>query len=93
MEKKIAAIIQDFTEAAKTASDSASVEKLRVAFLGKKGEIAELMKELKSAPADQKKEFGQKINQLKKEVEGKLTDLTAAIEEKVFEIGEDMWEY
>ena len=32
MEKKIAAIIQDFTEAAKTASDSASVEKLRVKF-------------------------------------------------------------
>lgn len=85
MEKKIAAIIQDFTEAAKTASDSASVEKLRVKFLGKKGDIAELMKDLKSAPAEQKKEFGQKINQLKKEVEGKLTDLTAAIEQKELE--------
>ncbi len=85
MEKKIAAIIHDFTEAAKTASDSASVEKLRVKFLGKKGDIAELMKDLKSAPAEQKKEFGQKINQLKKEVEGKLTDLTAAIEQKELE--------
>ena len=85
MDKKIAAIIHDFTEAAKTASDSASVEKLRVKFLGKKGDIAELMKDLKSAPAEQKKEFGQKINQLKKEVEGKLTDLTAAIEQKELE--------
>ena len=46
MEKKIAEIIRNFTEAAKSASDSASVEKLRVAFLGKKGEIAELMKDL-----------------------------------------------
>ena len=82
MEKKIAEIVQSFTEAAKSASDSAAVEKLRVAFLGKKGEIAELMKDLKSAPAEQKKEFGQKINQLKKEVEGKLNDLTAAIEQK-----------
>ena len=54
MEKKIAEIIQNFTEAAKDASDSASVEKLRVAFLGKKGEIAELMKDLKSAPAVRK---------------------------------------
>lgn len=85
MEKKIAKIIEDFTNAAKDASDSASVEKLRVAFLGKKGEIAELMKDLKSAPAEQKKEFGQKINQLKKEVEGRLTDLTAAIEQKELE--------
>ena len=85
MEKKIAEIIGKFTEAAKDASDSASVEKLRVAFLGKKGEIAELMKDLKSVPADQKKEFGQKINQLKKDVEGRLTDLTAAIEQKELE--------
>ena len=85
MEKKIAEIIQNFTEAAKDASDSASVEKLRVAFLGKKGEIAELMKDLKSAPADRKKEFGQKINQLKKDVEIRLSDLTAAIEQKELE--------
>ena len=85
MEKKIAEIIKNFTEAARDASDSASVEKLRVAFLGKKGEIAELMKDLKSVPADQKKEFGQKINQLKKDVEGRLTDLTAAIEQKELE--------
>ena len=46
MEKKIADIIQKFTDSAKEASDSAAVEKLRVAFLGKKGEIAELMKDL-----------------------------------------------
>lgn len=85
MENKIAQIIENFTEAAKNASDSASVEKLRVSFLGKKGEISELMKELKSAPAEQKKEFGQKINQLKKEVEGRLTDLTATIEQKELE--------
>lgn len=85
MESKIAQIIENFTEAAKNASDSASVEKLRVSFLGKKGEISELMKDLKSAPAEQKKEFGQKINQLKKEVEGKLTDLSAAIEQKELE--------
>ena len=85
MEKKIAEIIQNFTEAAKDASDSASVEKLRVAFLGKKGEIAELMKDLKSAPADRKKEFGQKINQLKKDVDIRLSDLTAAIEQKELE--------
>ena len=85
MEKKIAEIIQNFAEAAKDASDSASVEKLRVAFLGKKGEIAELMKDLKSAPAEQKKEFGQKINLLKKDVEGRLADLTAAIEQKELE--------
>ncbi len=86
MEKKIAAIVQKFTEAAQTASDSASIERLRVAFLGKKGEIAELMKDLKSVPAEQKKEFGQKINQLKKDVEGRLNDLTEAVAQKELEV-------
>ncbi len=85
MEKKIAEILGNFTEAAKNASDSDAVEKLRVAFLGKKGEIAELMKDLKSAPAEQKKEFGQKINLLKKDVESKLGELAAAIEKKELE--------
>lgn len=85
MEKKIAGIIESFTEAAKAATDSAAVEKLRVAFLGKKGEISELMKDLKSAAPEQKKEFGQKINLLKKEVEGKLADLAAEIEKKELE--------
>lgn len=85
MEKKIAGIIDAFTEAAKSASDSAAVEKLRVAFLGKKGEISDLMKELKSAPAEQKKEFGQKINLLKKDVESKLAEISADIEKKELE--------
>ncbi|MDD6394975.1 MAG: phenylalanine--tRNA ligase subunit alpha [Acutalibacteraceae bacterium] len=85
MEKKIAGIIESFTEAAKAATDSAAVEKLRVAFLGKKGEISELMKDLKSAAPEQKKEFGQKINLLKKDVEGKLADLAAEIEKKELE--------
>lgn len=86
MEKKIAGIIEEFTEAAKSVSDSAAVEKLRVAFLGKKGEISELMKELKSAPSEQKKEFGQKINLLKKDVESKLADLSEEIARKELEI-------
>ena len=85
MEKKIAQIIDNFAEAAKNATDSASVEKLRVAFLGKKGEISELMKDLKSAPSEQKKAFGQKINQLKKDVEARLVELTATIEQKELE--------
>ncbi len=85
MEKKIAEIIGQFTEAAKTAADSAAVEKLRISFLGKKGEVSELMKELKSVPAEQKKEFGQKINALKKDIESGLAQLSADIAEKELE--------
>ena len=42
---------------------------MRVAYLGKKGSVTELLKGLKSVAGDQKKEMGQLINQLKRQVE------------------------
>lgn len=41
------------------------VENLRVAYLGKKGYITDLMKNLKDLKGDEKKTYGQKVNQLK----------------------------
>ena len=38
------------------------VEELRVKFLGKKGEITKLFEEFRTVQADQKKLFGQKLN-------------------------------
>ena len=40
-----------------------------MAYLGKKGSVTELLKGLKSVAGDQKKEMGQLINQLKRQVE------------------------
>ncbi len=47
------------------ASTLEEVEALRIKFLSKKGAITELMTEFRNVPADQKKVFGQQINQLK----------------------------
>ena len=40
------------------AQNSDAVEKLRIAYLGKKGSVTELLKGLKSVAGDQKKENG-----------------------------------
>ena len=58
-----------FEEELAQARSSETVEKLRVAYLGKKGAVTELLKGLKDVSAEQKKEMGQVINQLKKQVE------------------------
>ena len=69
MKEQIEALRQRFESELQAAQNSEAVEKLRVAYLGKKGSVTELLKGLKSVAGDQKKEMGQLINQLKRQVE------------------------
>lgn len=46
-------------------TDLTSLNDLRVKYLGKKGLITELNSEIKNVPVEEKKEFGQKVNELK----------------------------
>ena len=65
MNSKIAELKIQFEAEAEKASSSAELEALRVAYLGKKGSITELMKEMKDLSPEEKKSFGQEVNQLK----------------------------
>ena len=47
------------------AADEDSLEAMRIKYLSKKGEITALFIEFRNVPADQKREFGQKLNELK----------------------------
>ena len=69
MKETIDALRESFRRELEQARDSEAAEKLRVAYLGKKGSVTGLLKGLKDVAADQKKAMGQAINQLKKEVE------------------------
>ncbi len=65
----------------KEASSSAEVEELRVRFLGKKGELTEMLKDLKNMAIEERKQFGQEANELKNELtdflEAKFKELSA----------------
>jgi len=56
------------------------IEQFRIKMLGKKGVITDLLKEFRNVPVEQKKEFGQKINVLKKAAEAKVAELKEAVE-------------
>jgi phenylalanyl-tRNA synthetase alpha chain len=62
------------------AADLAALEAVRVAALGKKGRVSELMSKLGSLPADERKAFGQAINGLKEKVATALDDRKSALE-------------
>ena len=48
-----------------SASTAQEVEQLRIKYLSKKGEIPALMTEFRTLPAEQKREMGQRLNELK----------------------------
>ncbi len=79
MKGKIESLRQAFEAELGQTATSEAVEKLRVAYLGKKGSVTELLKGLKGAGADQKKELGQHINQLKRQVEERLAQQVETI--------------
>ena len=77
MKEKIEKLAESFRAALGTASTEESIEALRIEYLGKKGQVAELMKGLRDV-AD-KKEAGQLINCFKTEVESKLQEAQEAL--------------
>ncbi|MDE5974932.1 MAG: phenylalanine--tRNA ligase subunit alpha, partial [Muribaculaceae bacterium] len=60
---------------AATASTAEAVEQLRIKYLSKKGEVAALMADFRNVPAEQKREMGQKLNELKTLVTDKINAL------------------
>ena len=48
-----------------SASNAEEIEALRIKYLSKKGEITALMSDFRNVPAEQKKEVGMRINELK----------------------------
>lgn len=61
-----------------TAGSLEVVEQLRIKYLSKKGSISALMADFRNVPADQKKEVGQKVNELK----NLATEKIAALKEE-----------
>ena len=64
------------------AEDAKALDEARVAALGKKGQITELLKTLGSMPMEERVSFGKKINVVKAEIEAKITEKKQELETK-----------
>ena len=62
------------------AQNAEEVEQLRLKYLSKKGEITLLMNDFREVPADQKKEVGMKINELKTLAQERINALKESLE-------------
>lgn len=77
MDQAIEQLRNAFSQQLNAAVNSQDLEHVRVKYLGKKGPVQDLMKTLKAATPEQKKELGKAINDLKEEI---TTALERAVE-------------
>ena len=70
---------QDFDSLLESASDPKQLKQIRIDFLGKKGKLPGLMKELRNASPEEKPQLGKDINLLKQHVENKINSKGACL--------------
>ena len=71
-----------------TANNNEEVEALRIKYLSKKGEITALFNDFRDVPNEQKREIGQKLNQLRNLAQEKIKSLKDTFENTDFSIQE-----
>jgi phenylalanyl-tRNA synthetase alpha chain len=80
LKDRVEGLRKAFEEAAQKARDAKSLEELRAAFLSrKKGHVTLLFEELKSAPAEAKREAGRLVNEFKNLVQERLVAVEAHV--------------
>ena len=77
MLEKINQLLADIN--ALTANSAEEVEQLRIKYLSKKGAISALMNDFRTVPAEQKRELGQRLNQLKNAATDKINSIKEAL--------------
>lgn len=75
-------IINEIDKDVKEANTSLQVNELKVKYLGKKGLVTELTKNMNELSIEEKKELGKITNEIRNEVTSKITELEESIKEK-----------
>jgi len=85
MSEKTLELKQEFLAALDSADSLEQLENIRIAYLGKKGSVTELLKEMKNLSAEEKKEYGQLVNVLKNEIQDKISEKAEILKAKELE--------
>jgi phenylalanyl-tRNA synthetase alpha chain len=85
MRKMLEEIKAQALRAIEEASDPAALEALRVKYLGKKGELTSVLKQMGSLSAEERPVIGQLANALREMLEQALSDKVSALQEALLE--------
>ena len=82
MNEKITAVLNAAKEALSAAAEISAIEEIRVKYLGKKGELTGILKQLGSLSPEERPIVGQLVNKAKAELEDEIKAKVAQIKEK-----------
>ncbi|PKK97307.1 MAG: phenylalanine--tRNA ligase subunit alpha [Tenericutes bacterium HGW-Tenericutes-3] len=71
---------EDATEKIKEALDLPALDAIRVFYLSKKGEVSLMMGKLRDLPQEERPTFGQKVNEIKQQIENAIYEKKQVIE-------------
>lgn len=74
MKERLDEIRDEAMERIKDAKDLDALNEIRVGFLGKKGQLTELLKGMKDIPKQDRPAFGQLVNSTRSEIEAKMEE-------------------
>ncbi len=72
-------------EAVANAENAAAIEEVRVKYLGKKGELTAILKQMGSLSPEERPKMGQLVNEVKAEVEALITEKKDELQKKAVE--------
>ena len=81
----LAKVVGEAERQIEQATDLTSIEHIRVQYLGKKGVLTKLLKELKNLPEDERPSFGQAVNKAKAEISYKLEIAVEKLQDRLLE--------
>ncbi len=81
MDSKIVSLRERFEDELAKIESLSELEGIRVAYLGKKGSVTDLLKGMKELSHEEKKAFGQKVNELKSAVAERIAERTEELKE------------
>lgn len=83
MEEKILNLKNQAISSILEAKSAEELEQLRISFLGRKGTISEIVKQIPSLSPEKKKEIGRLLNDVKKAIEETLNSQTSNIKHQI----------
>lgn len=85
MLEKISKLKEEGAKKISEVKTSEEIEALRIEYLGKKGKVIEILKNLKQVEETKRKEVAEKANILRKEIENKIEEKKEELKEKEYE--------
>jgi phenylalanyl-tRNA synthetase alpha chain len=86
MKEKLQKIKEEAIKSIEQSEDLSKLNDVRVAILGKKGELTAVLKSMKDILPKDRPAFGQLVNEVRSEIETKLEDAKVALEAKELEL-------